>query len=80
MKRLQVLGVTVLAILVLAAEASAQRGGGAVRGGMRGAVVGGMVGGEGGAATGAKIGAVTGATRAAIGRETHSACPICGYQ
>jgi hypothetical protein len=70
MKRLPVLGVTALAILVLAAEANAQRGGGAVRGGMRGAVVGGMVGGEGGAATGAKIGVVTGATRAAIGRET----------
>ena len=72
MKRLPVLGVTALAILVLAAETSAQRGGGAVRGGMRGAVVGGMVGGEGGAATGAKVGVVTGATRAAIGRETQA--------
>ena len=72
MKRLLVLGVTALAILAVAAEASAQRGGGAVRGGMRGAVVGGMVGGEGGAATGAKVGVVTGATRAAIGRETQA--------
>ena len=72
MKRLPVLGVTALAILVLAAEASAQRGGGAVRGGMRGAVVGGMVGGSEGAATGAKVGVVTGATRAAIGRETQA--------
>jgi len=70
MKRLPVLGVTALAILVFAAEANAQRGGGAVRGGVRGAVVGGMIGGEAGAATGAKVGAVTGATRAAIGRET----------
>ena len=72
MKRLPMLGVTALAILALAAEASAQRGGGAVRGGMRGAVVGGMVGGEGGAATGAKIGVVTGATRAAVNRETQT--------
>lgn len=62
MKRLPVLGVTALAMLVLAANASAQRGG-AVRSGMRGAVVGGMVGGEAGAQTGAKVGAVAGATR-----------------
>jgi len=73
MKRLPVLGVTALAVLLLASDASAQRrGGGAVRGGMRGAVVGGMVGGEGGAATGAKIGVVTGATRAAVNRETQA--------
>ena len=72
MKRLPVLGVAFLTILMLPADASAQRGGGAVRGGMRGAVVGGMVGGEGGAATGAKVGVVTGATRAAVNRETQS--------
>jgi hypothetical protein len=72
MKRLPVLGVAAVTILALAAEASAQRGGGAVRGGMRGAVVGGMVGGEGGAATGAKVGVVTGATRAAVNRETQA--------
>jgi hypothetical protein len=72
MTKVQILGTAALALVMLAAEASAQRGGGAVRGGMRGAVVGGMVGGEGGAATGAKVGAVTGATRAAIGRETQA--------
>ena len=69
MRQLQILGAAMLALTVLAHEAMAQRGGGAVRGGMRGAVVGGMVGGSQGAATGAKVGVVTGATRAAIDRE-----------
>jgi hypothetical protein len=72
MKRLSVLGVAVLTVLACTAEARAQRGGGAVRGGMRGAMVGGMVGGESGAQTGAKIGVVTGATRAAVNRETQA--------
>ena len=63
MTRIQVLGVAVLAFLMLAPDATAQRGGGAVRSGACGAVVGGLVGGESGAATGAKIGAVTGAVR-----------------
>jgi hypothetical protein len=61
MTKFQVLGATGLAVLMLSPIATAQRGGGAVRGGARGAVVGGLVGGESGAATGAKIGAVTGA-------------------
>ena len=63
MTKFQVLGVAALALLMLAPDATAQRGGGAVRSGARGAVVGGLVGGESGAATGAKIGAVTGAAR-----------------
>jgi hypothetical protein len=63
---------------MLALEALAQRGGGAVRGGMRGAVVGGMVGGSEGAATGAKIGVVTGATRAAINREAEARTQYMG--
>ena len=69
MRKLQILAVALLGLAVLAHQAMAQRGGGAVRGGMRGAVVGGMVGGSEGAATGAKVGVVTGATRAAIDRE-----------
>ena len=72
MTRLGILGVTSLALAMLASDALAQRRGGAVSGGMRGAVVGGMVGGSEGAATGAKIGVVTGATRAAINRETQA--------
>jgi hypothetical protein len=72
MTRLGILGVTSLALAMLASDAVAQRRGGAVSGGMRGAVVGGMVGGSEGAATGAKVGVVTGATRAAINRETQS--------
>jgi hypothetical protein len=74
MSRLRILGVTALALSMLASPAVAQRrgGGGAVSGGMRGAVVGGMVGGSDGAATGAKIGVVTGATRAAVNRETQT--------
>jgi hypothetical protein len=71
MTRLGILGVSSLALAILASSALAQRRG-AVSGGMRGAVVGGMVGGSEGAATGAKIGVVTGATRAAIGRETQA--------
>ena len=63
MTKFQVLGAAALALVVLAPNAAAQRGGGAVRTGARGAVVGGLVGGESGAATGAKIGAVTGAAR-----------------
>ena len=69
MTRLTLLGVTSLAVAMLASDAMAQRRGGAVSGGMRGAVVGGMVGGSEGAAKGAKVGVVTGATRAAIDRE-----------
>ena len=72
MTRLGILGVTSLALAMLASDALAQRRGGAVSGGMRGAVVGGMVGGSEGAATGAKVGVVTGATRAAINRETQA--------
>jgi hypothetical protein len=71
MRRLGILGVTTVAVALLACNVLAQRGG-AVRGGMRGAVVGGMVGGRQGAATGAKVGVVTGATRAAINRETQA--------
>jgi len=67
MRILQIVGVTVLGLLL--AE-SAMSGRGAVRGGMRGAVVGNMVGGSEGAEKGAKIGVVTGATRQAIDRET----------
>jgi hypothetical protein len=69
MARLGILGVTSLALAMLASGALAQRGG-AARGGMRGAVVGGMVGGSEGAEKGAKVGVVTGATRKAIDRET----------
>jgi hypothetical protein len=65
MKRLGILGVTSLALAMLASVALAQRGG-AARGGMRGAVAGGMVGGSEGAEKGAKVGVVTGATRKAI--------------
>jgi hypothetical protein len=72
MTRLKFLGVTFLALVMLAPNAWGQRRGGAVGGGMRGAVVGGMVGGSEGAATGAKIGVVTGATRAAVNRETQT--------
>ena len=71
MNKFQVLGVAALALLMLASDATAQRGGGAVRGGARGAVVGGLVGGESGAATGAKIGAVTGAVRS-VGAEAQA--------
>ncbi len=66
MTTLRFLGVTTLAIAIMAPDAMAQRrggGGGAVRGGMRGAMVGGMVGGSSGAQTGAKVGVVAGATR-----------------
>jgi hypothetical protein len=66
------IGVTCLALIMLASVVEAQRRGGAVSGGMRGAVVGGMVGGSEGAAKGAKIGVVTGATRTAINRETQA--------
>lgn len=72
MTRTGILGVTALALAMLASDALAQRRGGAVSGGMRGAVVGGMVGGSEGAATGAKIGVVTGATRAAVNREAQA--------
>jgi outer membrane lipoprotein SlyB len=69
MTTFRVFGLSALAVLILAPDATAQRrGGGAVSGGMRGAVVGGMVGGESGAQTGAKVGAVTGATRGAAQR------------
>ncbi|WZP00774.1 hypothetical protein EP7_002425 [Isosphaeraceae bacterium EP7] len=63
MSKFQVLGVAALAFLTMTPNTMAQRGGGAVRTGVRGAVVGGVVGGEAGAATGAKVGAVTGAVR-----------------
>src|SRR5688500_20095298 len=72
MIRSGILGVTCLALAMLASDAVAQRRGGAVSGGMRGAVVGGMVGGSEGAAKGAKVGVVTGATRAAVNRETQA--------
>ena len=72
MRRFGVLGIISLPLAILASDALAQRGGGAVRGGMRGAVAGGMVGGSEGASTGAKIGVVTGATRGAIDRETQA--------
>ena len=71
MRKLHILGVTGLAVMTLALDALAQRGG-AARSGMRGAVVGGMVGGSEGAATGAKVGVVTGATRAALDGENRA--------
>ena len=55
MTKLRILGLTALALLMLASDAWAR---GAVSGGMRGAAVGGMMGGSSGAATGAKIGVV----------------------
>src|SRR4029077_6099269 len=67
MSKFRILGVAALALLTLARDSTAQRGG-AVRTGARGAVVGGLVGGESGAATGAKIGVVTGAARS-VGQE-----------
>ena len=73
MTRLGILGVTSIALAMLASVAVAQRRGGAVSSGVRGAAVGQMVGGSEGAAKGAKIGVVTGATRTAINRETQSA-------
>jgi uncharacterized protein YcfJ len=70
MTKLHILGVSALAVTMLAPNVMAQRrGGGAVSGGVRGAMVGGLVGGEAGAQTGAKVGAVAGATRAAVDRE-----------
>jgi hypothetical protein len=69
MKRLQMVGAAVLALMMCAPEAMA----GAVRGGVRGAMVGGMVGGGSGAKTGATIGAVTGATRSAVQRADYRA-------
>ena len=71
MTRFQVLGAVALALLTPARDATAQRGGGAVRSGARGAVVGGLVGGESGAATGAKVGVVTGAARS-VGQEAQA--------
>jgi hypothetical protein len=65
MTKLQILGLTALALLMLASDAWAR---GAVSGGMRGAAVGGMMGGSAGAATGAKIGVVAGATQGAAQR------------
>jgi uncharacterized protein YcfJ len=70
MTRYQILGMAALALLTLARDATAQRGG-AVRSGARGAVVGGLVGGESGAATGAKVGVVTGAVRS-VGQEAQA--------
>jgi len=71
MTKLHILGVPALVLVMLAPDAMAQRGGGAVSGGVRGAMVGGLVGGESGAATGAKIGAVTGAVRS-VGAEAQA--------
>src|SRR4051812_19597821 len=71
MTKFRILGVGTLALAVLAPNAAAQRGGGAVRSGARGAVVGGLVGGESGAATGARVGAVTGAARS-VGQEAQA--------
>src|SRR6476659_8031847 len=73
MTKSRFLGVAILALLMLAPEAMAQRsggggGGGAARGGMRGAVVGGMAGGSEGAKKGAAVGVAAGATRAAVNR------------
>ena len=65
MTKLKILGLTALALLMLAPDAWAR---GAVSGGMRGAAVGGMMGGSSGAATGAKIGVVTGAAQGAAQR------------
>ena len=70
MSKFRILGVAALALLTLARDSTAQRGG-AVRTGARGAVVGGLVGGESGAATGAKIGVVTGAARS-VGQEAQA--------
>jgi hypothetical protein len=69
MKRYRMLGVAVLALMMCAPAAMAQRrGGGAVSGGVRGAMIGGMAGGGSGAKTGAKVGVVAGATRGAVQR------------
>ena len=65
MTKLRILGLTALALLMLAPDAWAR---GAVSGGMRGAAVGGMMGVSSGAATGAKIGVVTGAAQGAAQR------------
>ena len=65
MTKLRIVGLTALALAVLAPEAMAR---GAAGGGVRGAMVGGMVGGSSGAQTGAKVGAVAGATGAAVQR------------
>jgi hypothetical protein len=70
MSKFRILGAAALALLTLARDSTAQRGG-AVRTGARGAVVGGLVGGESGAATGAKIGVVTGAARS-VGQEAQA--------
>jgi hypothetical protein len=70
MTKRNILMVPALVLVMLAADALAQRrGGGAVSGGVRGAMVGGLVGGSAGAQTGARVGAVAGATRAAVDRE-----------
>ena len=71
MTKLYFLGVPALVLLMLAPDAMAQRGGGAVSTGVRGAVVGGLVGGQSGAATGAKLGAVAGASRT-VGAEVQA--------
>ncbi len=63
MTKLRIVGLTALALMILAPEAMAR---GAASGGVRGAMVGGMVGGSSGAQTGAKVGAVVGATGAAV--------------
>jgi hypothetical protein len=68
MAKLWILGAASLALALLAADAMAQRRGGAAAGGVRGAVVGEMVGGESGAQTGAKVGVAVGATRSAAER------------
>jgi len=65
MTKLRIVGLTALALVILAPEAMAR---GAAGGGVRGAMVGGMVGGSSGAQTGAKVGAVAGATGAAVQR------------
>ena len=65
MTKLRIVGLTALALMILAPEAMAR---GAASGGVRGAMVGGMVGGSSGAQTGAKVGAVVGATGAAVDR------------
>ena len=65
MATLRIVGLSALALVILAPEAMAR---GAASGGVRGAMVGGMVGGSSAVQNGAKVGAVVGATGAAVDR------------
>jgi len=69
MTKLQILGVSVLVLMMGAPNLTAQRrGGGVARSGMRGAAVGGLFGGSSGARKGAKAGVAVGVTRNVVDR------------